>query len=71
MKAFHGKAVIGYTVEVEDNATPEEIKEKLASGMGWYYFSNFYSEDVFDVEEVSWEEWFGQSDDEEEEEEDE
>ena len=52
MKIFHGKAVIGYTVEVEDDTSMEEIKQRIAEGMGWEYFSNFEPEEIFDIEEI-------------------
>ena len=68
MKAFFGKATIGYCVEVDDNATIEEVKARLASGMGRYYFSNFESEDIFDVKEIPWETYIADSEEDEEEE---
>ena len=61
MKIFHGKAVIGYSVEVEnDNASIEEIKKRIADGMAWYYFANFKPEEIFNIEEVPKEVYFGE-----------
>ena len=52
MKIFYGKAIIGYTVEVEDDTSMEEIKQRIADGMGWEYFTNFEPEEIFDIVEV-------------------
>ena len=56
MKVYSGKVIFGCEVEVEDNATIEEIKAKLADRMGWDYFCTVYPDGVFDVKEVKKEE---------------
>lgn len=60
MKVFFGKAIVGYAVEVEDNASMEEIKQRIAEGMGWEFFSNFEPEEIFDIVEVPKEVYFGE-----------
>lgn len=46
MKEISGWIKAWGTVEVDDNATEEEMREALADRLGFVYFTTVYPEDV-------------------------